>query len=322
GTFTLSLDNERSGISSTTDVQYEAAIGNERLLQRHSPSSTDTYYLSSVLSKYQTTGKSVVIHSLRRSDAPEASERSPFTPVIVFAVSETIRPEAARVIAKLQSSQVDVFMCTGDNQTTAHAVADSLGIPRTHVRAGVLPTEKATFVNQVQHSSHEFQAIPTKTKKSTPGNSTRSIVAFVGDGVNDAPALAAADVSVAMASGSDVAISSASFILLNSDIGNILELVLLSRRVFRRVRLNFLWALVYNVCLIPIAAGVLYPIVIGQAEQLVDGRVVLVNKHFRLSPVWAALAMALSSISVVCSSLALGIEKRHLTQLFKRKSGH
>lgn len=322
GTFTLSLDNERSGISSTTDVQYEAAIGNERLLQRHSPSSTDTYYLSSVLSKYQTTGKSVVILSLRRSDAPEASERSPFTPVIVFAVSETIRPEAARVIAKLQSSQVDVFMCTGDNQTTAHAVADSLGIPRTHVRAGVLPTEKATFVNQVQHSSHEFQAIPTKTKKSTPGNSTRSIVAFVGDGVNDAPALAAADVSVAMASGSDVAISSASFILLNSDIGNILELVLLSRRVFRRVRLNFLWALVYNVCLIPIAAGVLYPIVIGQAEQLVDGRVVLVNKHFRLSPVWAALAMALSSISVVCSSLALGIEKRHLTQLFKRKSGH
>ena len=221
--------------------------------------------------------------------------------MIVFAVSETIRPEAARVIAKLQSSQVDVFMCTGDNQTTAHAVADSLGIPRTHVRAGVLPTEKATFVNQVQHSSHEFQAIPTKTKKSTPGNSTRSIVAFVGDGVNDAPALAAADVSVAMASGSDVAISSA---------------------VFRRVRLNFLWALVYNVCLIPIAAGVLYPIVIGQAEQLVDGRVVLVNKHFRLSPVWAALAMALSSISVVCNSLALGIEKRHLTQLFKRKSGH
>jgi cation transport ATPase len=241
--------------------------------------------------------------------------------VIVFAVSETIRPEAARVVAKLQSRQVAVFMCTGDNQTTAHAVADTLGIPRTHVMAGVLPTEKANFVNQVQQGTLEFQSSSTRGKKSRTEHNTRSIVAFVGDGVNDAPALAAADVSVAMASGSDVAISSASFILLNSDIGNILELVLLSRRVFRRVRLNFLWALVYNVCLIPIAAGVLYPVVIGQKEQTIDGRVVLVNKHFRLSPVWAALAMALSSISVVCSSLALGVEKRHFTQLFKRKAG-
>ncbi|KAI7976862.1 hypothetical protein EIK77_010093 [Talaromyces pinophilus] len=321
GTFTLSLDNEGSDDTST-NVQYEAAIGNERLLQRLSPPSTDTYYLSSLLSKYQTTGKSVVILSVRRSDTPEASERTPFTPVIVFAISETIRPEAARVVAKLQSRDVDVFMCTGDNQTTAHAVADSLGIPRTHVMAGVLPTEKATFVNQVQQGSLEFQPSSTRgNKKAKTEYRQRSIVAFVGDGVNDAPALAAADVSVAMASGSDVAISSASFILLNSDIGNILELVLLSRRVFRRVRLNFLWALVYNVCLIPIAAGVLYPIVIGQTEQMVDGRLVLVNKHFRLSPVWAALAMALSSISVVCSSLALGVEKRHFTQLFTRRAG-
>lgn len=321
GTFTLSLDNEGSD-GSSTNVQYEAAIGNERLQQRLSPPSTDSYYLSSLLSKYQTTGKSVVILSLRRRDAPEASKRTPFTPVIVFAISETIRPEAARVVAKLQSRQVDVFMCTGDNQTTAHAVADSLGIPRTHVMAGVLPTEKANFVNQVQQGSLEFESSSTRgNKKAKTENSQRSIVAFVGDGVNDAPALAAADVSVAMASGSDVAISSASFILLNSDIGNILELVLLSRRVFRRVRLNFLWALVYNVCLIPIAAGVLYPIVIGQKEQIIDGRVILVDKHFRLSPVWAALAMALSSISVVCSSLALGIEKRHLTQLFERRAG-
>lgn len=319
GTFSINLANEGSDGSS---VHYEAAIGNERLLQRLSSPSTDTYYLSSLLSKYQTTGKSVVVLSLRRSDAPEAAERTPFTPVIVFAVSETIRPEAARVVAKLQSRQVEVFMCTGDNQTTAHAVADSLGIPRTHVMAGVLPTEKASFVNQVQQGTLEFQSNSARGKKVNTENSQRSIVAFVGDGVNDAPALAAADVSVAMASGSDVAISSASFILLNSDIGNILELVLLSRRVFRRVRLNFLWALVYNVCLIPIAAGVLYPIVIGQTEQMIDGRLVLVNKHFRLTPVWAALAMALSSISVVCSSLALGVEKRHIKELFKRKAGH
>ncbi|OKL58086.1 hypothetical protein UA08_06626 [Talaromyces atroroseus] len=322
GTFTLTLDNEGQNDGSPPSVCYEAAIGNERLLQRLSPANTDTYYLSSLLAKYQTAGKSVAILSLRRCAPQEASERPPFVPVVVFAISESIRPDAARVVAKLQSRQVDVFMCTGDNETTAHAVADTLGIPRTHVMANVLPTEKADFVHQVQEGSLELQS--DSVRKSRKGCPSRSIVAFVGDGVNDAPALAAADVSVAMASGSDVAISSASFILLNSDISNILELVLLSRRVFRRVKLNFCWALVYNVCLIPIAAGVLYPIVIGQTERVIDGRTVLVDRHFRLSPVWAALAMALSSISVVCSSLALGVETRHvkrfINQIFKRKT--
>jgi P-type Cu+ transporter len=315
GTFTLSLDNE----DASTNVCYEAAIGNERLLHRLSPMNTDTYYLSSLLSKYQTAGKSIAILSLRRCDPQEASERPPFIPVLVFAISESIRPNAARVIAKLQKRQVDVFMCTGDNKRTAHAVADTLGIPRTHVMANVLPTEKAEFVHQVQEGSLELQSnTASATRNNRKGSPSRSIVAFVGDGVNDAPALAAADVSVAMASGSDVAISSASFILLNSDISNILELVLLSRRVFRRVKLNFCWALVYNVCLIPIAAGVLYPIVIGQTERVIDGKPVLVDRHLRLSPVWAALAMAMSSISVVCSSLALGIETRHVKRFFKQ----
>ncbi|EED22844.1 cation-transporting ATPase, putative [Talaromyces stipitatus ATCC 10500] len=305
GTFTLNLDGERSDDGSSAKyIQYEAAIGNERLLQRLSPPSTDTYYLSSLLSKYKTTGKSVVILSIRRSDAPEPSERTPLTPVIVFAVSESIRPEAARVVARLQDNNVDVFMCTGDNQTTAQAVAETLGIPHTHIMANVLPNEKADFVNQVQQGTLELQSISARGKRARSEARPRSIVAFVGDGVNDAPALAAADVSVAMASGSDVAI----------------KLVLLSRRVFRRVRFNFVWALAYNVCLIPIAAGVLYPVVIGQRECVIDGRVVLVNKHFRLSPVWAALAMAFSSISVVCSSLALGIEKRHFKQLFRRST--
>jgi cation transport ATPase len=118
-----------------------------------------------------------------------------------------------------------------------------------------------------------------------------------------------------MASGSDVAINSASFILLNSDLDTILQLALLSRRVINRIRMNFGWAVVYNLCLVPVAAGIFYPIVSGHKMQMVGGgageaKMVMADTHWRLSPVWAALAMALSSISVVCSSLALAVEWR------------
>jgi P-type E1-E2 ATPase len=230
----------------------------------------------------------------------------------VLATSDTIRPEAVDIISQLQKRRVDVFMCTGDNQTTAHAVADMLRIPRSNVMANVLPAEKASFVRQIQEGSSDTPTTTSNTKQSRP------IVAFVGDGVNDSPALAAADVSIAMASGSDVAINSASFILLNSDLSTILQLVLLSRRVFNRVRMNFGWAVVYNLCLVPVAAGVFYPIVSGHHYNSVGGEMVMVNEHWRLSPVWAALAMALSSISVVASSLALRIDMGSLTRIFRR----
>jgi cation transport ATPase len=310
GMFTVSV---QTPAGSTTTRRFEAAIGNQRLYQSLSSPEQDHYYLSNLLSKYQTAGKSTAILSLRERSSGSDPEKSVadqqpyFSPAIVFAISDIIRPNAARVISKLQQRKITVYMCTGDNETTAHAVADMVGIPRTNVLANTLPAGKADFVSQIQTREQQHQA----SNPDSDNKKTRPIVAFVGDGVNDSPALAAADVSIAMASGSDVAINSASFILLNSDLDTILQLAGLSRRVINRIRMNFGWAVVYNLCLVPVAAGVFYPIVSGHKMHMGgEGDMVMADTHWRLSPVWAALAMALSSISVVCSSLALAVEWR------------
>jgi heavy metal translocating P-type ATPase len=313
GTFTVSINNPAS--DSSTTVVYEAAIGSEALLQSLA-SAVDTSRLSSLLKEYQAAGKSTAILSLRKIE-PTSTEKPSFTPAIVFATTDAIRPHASEVISQLRKRHVDVFMCTGDNPTTAYAVADMVGISRSNVMANVMPAGKADFVRKVQDGLYPVRN-EDEAESQTNRSGSRSIVAFVGDGVNDSPGLAAADVSIAMASGSDVAMNSASFILLNSELDTILQLVLLSRRVFNRVKMNFGWAVVYNLCLVPVAAGVFYPIISGQKHMMMDGEMVTVNDHWRLSPVWAALAMALSSVSVICSSLALAIDGQTIRKVFGR----
>lgn len=300
GTFSIS--------TADGDETYEAAIGNQRLLESIIQKGIDTYYLDNLLSRYQSAGRSTAVLSMRKSSGPEG-----FIPAIVFATSDPIRAEAPQVIADLRARNIDVYMCTGDNAITAHAVASSLGIPSSNVIANVLPAGKADYIRSVQQDTST-----NSTNSENKNKVGRKIIGFVGDGTNDSPALAAADVSIAMASGSDVAVNSAGFILLKSDLRTILELCILSRRVFRRVKWNFLWAAVYNISLIPIAAGVLYPIVTGHK---VDHDGTVVNTHWRLDPVWAALAMALSSLSVVLSSLALKLEFRDIKKWVLTKLG-
>ena len=184
----------------------------------------------------------------------------------LLAIADPVKPGALDAIKALQSEGVRVVMLTGDNKTTAEAVARGLGIE--DVTAGVLPSQKSAVVEGLRTQGH--------------------IVAMAGDGVNDAPALAAADVGIAMGTGTDVAIESAGVTLLKGDLRGILRARRLSEATMRNIRQNLFFAFIYNAAGVPIAAGVLYPAF-----------------GILLSPVIAAAAMSLSSVSVIGNALRL-----------------
>ncbi|MDO9223325.1 MAG: heavy metal translocating P-type ATPase [Caulobacter sp.] len=184
----------------------------------------------------------------------------------LIGIADPIKANARATIDELKAAGLRIVMMTGDNETTARAVADRLGI--TEVAAEVLPQDKASVVQRLRGEGR--------------------VVAMAGDGVNDAPALAAADVGIAMGAGADVAIESAGVTLLRGDLTGILRARSLSRAVMRNIRQNLVFAFIYNVGGVPIAAGVLYPL-FGQL----------------LSPAIAAAAMALSSVSVIGNALRL-----------------
>ncbi|KAF2806102.1 heavy metal translocatin [Mytilinidion resinicola] len=256
--------------SETTTAPITALIGNETFMVDHGvviPASTST-----TLNKWKSEGKSVALFAISST-----TSSADFILSATFAISDPLRPEAASTISSLHASGIDVWMLSGDNETTARAVGASVGIPSDHVIAGVLPSQKAEKIKYLQRT------LPSPRKFGSRGKA-RATVAMVGDGINDAPALATADVSIAIGSGSDVAVSSASFVLITSDLRSITTLIRLSKKVFRRVKFNFGWALVYNLIAMPVAAGALFAVRTGGGG------------HVRLDPVWASLAMAMSSL--------------------------
>ncbi|KAL7621882.1 hypothetical protein AAE478_007382 [Parahypoxylon ruwenzoriense] len=256
-------------------------VGNEALMRDFAVPISPA--VATKLQTWKTQAKSVALVATKPSTSVSATKS--YLIAAALSISDPIRPETPAVIKALKSVGVDVWMLSGDNITTAKAVALRIGIPEWNVIAEVLPAQKHEKITWLQ-----------STLKAHTGNvehtNRRATVAMVGDGINDAPALSAADVGVAIGSGSDVAISSADFVLVNSNLASVATLLNLSETVFRRIKFNFGWALIYNLLAVPIAAGCLYPITVH-------------GTHVRLDPVWASLAMALSSISVVLSSLAL-----------------
>ncbi|CAI5974994.1 unnamed protein product [Closterium sp. NIES-64] len=246
-------------------------------------------------------------------------------------ISDPVRREAAVVVEGLRRMGVRAVMMTGDNRRTAHAVARQLGIHE--VIAEVLPAHKAAAIRSLQMAPPPLDPAPGSNRSccgcgcwcwlmsrvghvlgwgdsaccstcaaaassaaaavGLSGSESKTVVAMVGDGINDAPALAAADVGIAIGAGTDVAIEAADFVLMRSNLEDVITALDLARKTFSRIRWNYVFAMGYNVLLIPLAAGVLYPVFM-----------------VRLPPWLAGAMMALSSVSVVCSSLMLRMYRR------------
>ena len=186
----------------------------------------------------------------------------------LVAVADPPKPGAAEAMARLEAMGLEVRMASGDALESAHAIARRVGIRPEHVAAGLLPEDKERLLHDLQAAGH--------------------VVAMVGDGINDAPALARADLGVALGTGTDAAIGAAEITLIGGGLDGVVEAIRLSRRGMSIIRQNLVWAFAYNAVLVPLAMGALYPVI-----------------GFELSPVLSSFAMSLSSVSVVTNSLRL-----------------
>jgi len=235
------------GVRATVDGR-EVLVGTARLL---SDVGLDVTAAEQIAARFAGEGKTPILAAVDG------------TPAGVLAVADTIKPDSAAALAALRRLNLSTVMITGDNERTAAAIAAQVGIPT--VLAEVLPEHKASEIQRLQ--------------------ATGARVAMVGDGINDAPALAQADIGLAIGTGADVAIEAADITLISGSLAGVATAIGLSRATMRNIRQNLFFALAYNTVGIPIAAGVLYPFF-----------------GIRLSPIIAAAAMALSSLSVVTNA--------------------
>ncbi len=247
------------GVEGVVDKK-EIILGNRRLMEKEGVKILKQ--VQDDIERLENEGKTVMMLAI----PPRHPERSEGSILGLIAVADTIKDSARVGIEKLNKMGIEVVMITGDNERTAEAIAGQLGIKR--VLAQVLPDAKEAEVRKIQ----------AEGKK----------VAMVGDGINDAPALAQADIGIAMGSGTDVAIESAGITLINKDLSSVVSAIELSKKTMRTIKMNLFWAFGYNIILIPVAMGILY-----------------IPFKLLLNPIFASAAMALSSISVVSNSLLL-----------------
>ncbi|MEY4856474.1 MAG: hypothetical protein RLZZ97_1304, partial [Gemmatimonadota bacterium] len=250
-TFASQTGRGAIGVVNEAGVSYAIAVGNAELLAEYAVSTTP---LQEQVDRLAADGKTplfVVVDGVLAG---------------LIAVADPIKASSRDAVAQLQAMGLEVVMLTGDHQRTASAVARLAGIDR--VVAGVLPAGKVAEIARLQV--------------------TGRVVAMIGDGINDAPALAQADVGMAIGTGTDIAIDAGDIVLMRGDLRTAAQAIALARRTMRTMQQNLFWAFVYNVIGIPVAAGVLYP-----AFGLM------------LSPILASAAMAFSSVSVVSNSLRL-----------------
>lgn len=233
-------------------IDKKFVLGNRKLLEKEN---IEYKHMEDKISHLESEGKTVMLLADKKL-------------IGIIAVADVVKPTAKDTVSELLKRRVNVWMLTGDNERTAKNIAQKIGIEK--VVAEVLPEEKADKVSEVK------------------AQQTKGAVAFVGDGINDAPALAVADVGIAMGTGTDVAIESSSITLLNKNLNSVVSAIDLSKKTMNIIKQNLFWAFGYNVILIPVAMGVLYPFF-----------------GLMLNPALAAFAMAASSISVVGNSLRL-----------------
>jgi len=238
------------GISGVINGSYYH-VGNAALMAKNG---IDVSICEKAVSDYSSQGKTVIYVA----DSREL--------LGIIAIADTVRDTSKTAVTELNKENINVIMLTGDNKRTASVVAGSVGIDS--VRADLLPEDKEKIISELQQNDE--------------------IAAMVGDGINDAPALARADIGISMGAGTDIALHSSDIVLLRDDLADLPTAIRLSKAVLRNIKQNFFWALFYNTLCIPLAAGVFIPLF-----------------GISLSPAYAAAAMSVSSLFVVGNSLRL-----------------